>query len=141
MNRDRPLTAGSPRRAYVRVVERHVRRFPLSHARHAMNRLLVLLLAGGFATAAFAQSAAVEQSLEPGASAIGAQASDRNDPNCLRETGSRITAVENQRAARAGKPADKCANATGRAYDRDDIDRTGAIDAADALRKLDTSIH
>jgi hypothetical protein len=106
-----------------------------------MNRLLVLLLAGGFATAAFAQSAAVEQSLEPGASAIGAQASDRNDPNCLRETGSRITAVENQRAARAGKPADKCANATGRAYDRDDIDRTGAIDAADALRKLDTSIH
>ncbi len=106
-----------------------------------MNRLLVVLLAGGFASAAFAQSAPVERSLEPGAAAIGTRASDRDDPNCLRETGSRITAVENQRAARAGKPADKCASATGRSYSRDDIDRTGAIDVRDALRKLDTSIH
>lgn len=106
-----------------------------------MNRVLVALLAGGFASAAFAQSTAVEQSLEPGASAIGTQASDRDDPNCLRETGSRITAAENQRAMRAGKPADRCASVAGRAYDRDDIDRTGAIDVGDALRRLDTSIH
>ncbi|HVI58489.1 MAG TPA: hypothetical protein VM619_06385 [Luteimonas sp.] len=108
-----------------------------------MNKLLLVLLVGGFASAASAQSAPVDQSLEPGAAAIGAQASDADhkDPNCLRETGSRLTAVQNQRAARAGKPADKCANAIGRAYDREDIDRTGAIDVRDALRKLDTSIH
>jgi hypothetical protein len=34
----------------------------------------------------------------------------------------------------------KCAE-FGRAYDRDDIDRTGAVDLADALRRLDPSIR
>jgi hypothetical protein len=44
---------------------------------------------------------------------------------CVRETGSRI------------KPSkDQCLQ-SGRTYTRDDLDRTGATDAADALRRLD----
>jgi hypothetical protein len=50
------------------------------------------------------------------------------NPNCLTETGSRIT---------AGKP--DCM-AVGRAYSSTDIQSTGATTAADALGKLDPSI-
>jgi hypothetical protein len=50
--------------------------------------------------------------------------------NCVQETGSRIK----RRDARG------CNGEPGRSYDRDDLDRTGAIDAADALRRLDPSI-
>jgi hypothetical protein len=57
-----------------------------------------------------------------------------NDHICLRHTGSRI-----QR--RADKKDGSCLDAYGRAYTRDDIDRTGETDLADALRKLDPSIH
>jgi hypothetical protein len=107
------------------------------------SKLLVLLILGGFASAAAAQTAPVEPTLEPGAAAIGADASDSKpqDRNCLTQTGSRITANENWRAERAGKPADKCANVSGRSYSREDIERTGAIDVRDALRRLDTSVH
>ena len=107
------------------------------------SKLLVFLLLGGFASAASAQSAPVEPTLEPGAAAIGADASDSklSDRNCLQQTGSRITANANYRAKREGKAGDKCANATGRSYTREDIERTGAIDVRDALRRLDTSVY
>lgn len=107
------------------------------------SKLLVFLILGGFASFASAQSTPVEPTLEPGAAAIGADASDSklSDRNCLRQTGSLITASENMRARRQGKAGDKCTAATGRAYDRDDIERTGAIDLRDALRKLDTSVY
>jgi hypothetical protein len=107
-----------------------------------MKRLLVFLIAGGFASIAAAQSAPVEQSLEPGAAAVGTEASDAkmHDRNCLRDTGSRITASENTKARRTGK-VEKCANAFGQAYSREDIERTGANDVAEALRMLDPSIH
>ena len=108
-----------------------------------MKRLLVLLVAGGFASLALAQSQPVEPTLEPGAAAIGTDASDArvNDRNCLRQTGSMITTSQNAKARRAGKAEDKCANAFGRAYDREDIERTGATDVAQALRMLDPAIH
>lgn len=108
-----------------------------------MKRLLVFLIVGGFASIASAQSAPVEQSLEPGAAAIGAEASDTSvkDRNCLRQTGSMITTSQNAKARRTGKAEDKCANAFGRAYDREDIERTGATDVAQALRMLDPAIH
>lgn len=56
------------------------------------------------------------------------------DRNCLKETGSRI-------APTADRKGRKCVNVAGRAYDREDIDRTGAIDLGDALRKLDPAVH
>jgi hypothetical protein len=51
-------------------------------------------------------------------------------PNCVKETGTRIQA-----------PDDKCANLPGAAYSQDDLQRTGEIDTAAALRKLDPRIH
>jgi hypothetical protein len=49
------------------------------------------------------------------------------DPNCLTETGSRVSGTS------------KC-RGYGRAYSSDDIDRTGQTSAADALGLLDPSI-
>lgn len=56
------------------------------------------------------------------------------DSNCLKQTGSRI-------APRADKQGRKCVNAPGRAYSREDLDRTGATGIADALRRLDPSVR
>lgn len=51
------------------------------------------------------------------------------DPGCVRESGTRL------------KKRDKkgCTGAPGTSYSRADIDRTGAVDTADAVRKLSTS--
>lgn len=59
---------------------------------------------------------------------------------CLVSTGSRIDAARNDRAIRSGK-APRCANAAGRTYTREDIDRSGHVDIDAALRSLDTSLR
>lgn len=59
------------------------------------------------------------------------------DRNCLRQTGTRIR----DRAATDGKGRKGCVAANGRVYTREDIDRTGQTDIAEALRQLDPSIH
>lgn len=51
------------------------------------------------------------------------------DYNCLRSTGSRIP-----------PKAGECLPVSGRAYSRDDIERTGARNTGDALRMLDPRI-
>lgn len=78
-------------------------------------------------------------------------ASDMAEPvaelGCLRYTGSRISAVESRRMARAerrqgvdGQPP--CNRLLpGRAYTREDIERTGSIDLAEALRRLDPAVR
>jgi hypothetical protein len=118
-----------------------------------MKRLLIASALFGFAFAAQAQSSAtvaVEADAGQPAATMQAEASSDvplSDRNCLRETGSLITASQNakdDRAHRAGKSSkrgDQCANANGRAYTREDIDRTGEVDLADALRRLDPSIR
>lgn len=127
-----------------------------------MNRRLVspLLLAGLLATGAFAASAqtiatSVTADADPAAQAqaaelnadftLAADAEPEIDRNCLQQTGSRIVSRYNaKRSARAtDKPAKgkRCVAAFGRVYSREDLDRTGEIDIADALRKLDPSIH
>lgn len=55
-----------------------------------------------------------------------------SDHNCLRQTGSRII----PRDAKGG-----CAHATGRAYTREELDRTGGRDLAHSLRLLDPAIQ
>jgi len=55
------------------------------------------------------------------------------DRNCLQYTGSRLI--------RADSKGRKCANATGRSYSKEDIDRTGALDLRDAIRRLDPAVH
>ena len=59
---------------------------------------------------------------------------------CLRSTGSRIVASRNLRAEKDRKPQG-CAVAAGRVYTAEDLDRSGHINLADALRTLDTSIR
>lgn len=59
---------------------------------------------------------------------------------CLRSTGSRIVASRNLRAEKDRKPQG-CAVAAGRVYTAEDLDRSGHINLADALRSLDTSIR
>jgi uncharacterized lipoprotein YajG len=54
-------------------------------------------------------------------------ASVAQNPTCVKQTGSRI-------------PADDASCRPGRAYSSDDINRTGATSAGDALRLLDPSI-
>ena len=58
---------------------------------------------------------------------------DLADRNCLKHTGSRLI--------RADSRGRKCANATGRSYSKEDIDRTGAFDLQDALRRLDPAVR
>jgi hypothetical protein len=59
---------------------------------------------------------------------------------CLRSTGSRIVASRNLRAEKDRKPQG-CAVAAGRVYTAEDLDRSGHMNLADALRSLDTSIR
>lgn len=61
-------------------------------------------------------------------------ARDLNDRHCLTQTGSRIS-------PRADSKGRKCISAAGRAYSREDLDRTGAVDLAEALRRLDPAVH
>lgn len=60
---------------------------------------------------------------------------------CLQTTGSRVTAAQNARAEREGKPTRRCAAAAGRVYTADDLARSGHTNIADALRSLDTGIR
>ncbi|MBN8211716.1 MAG: hypothetical protein J0M09_02260 [Xanthomonadales bacterium] len=59
---------------------------------------------------------------------------------CLRSTGSRVTAAQNVRATKDGKPQ-RCAPVSGRVYTSEDIARTGQVDIHEALRMLDPSIR
>jgi len=71
----------------------------------------------------------------------------RAEVNCVRYTGSLVLAAQarrDERRARAtGTTAAQppCNGSPGQGYSREDIQRTGAIDLADALRKLDPAIH
>ena len=103
-----------------------------------MKRFLFTSLLCGVAFAAAAQSPA-PASAEPADLRAADAANEASvKPFCLQETGSLITTSENRRLAAADK---KCAPVAGRSYSRRDIERTGAIDIADALRQLDPTIH
>lgn len=110
--------------------------------RPAFPQLLLLILIGGFAGMAAAQTPAPATTADDGATAIGTSATDSvGIRNCLQDTGSRITAAANAKARKAGRKERECANSPGRSYSKDDIDRTGQTDIASALRQLDPSIR
>lgn len=111
-----------------------------------MKRLVLTAALLGLASAASAQTAApaadpqtaaaapAETAAEASANRHKADAKDEiADRNCLKHTGSRVI--------RADSKGRKCAIATGRAYNREDIDRTGAVDLRDAIRRLDPAVH
>lgn len=64
-------------------------------------------------------------------------AADKSDvviakSNCIKETGSRI---------KRAKDKEGCNGLPGNSYDRDDIERTGAITVGEVLERLDPSIR
>ena len=93
----------------------------------------VLVAALAAATPAIAQQPA-PAAPSPAASASETRAAREPevDRHCLKETGTRIR-------ARAGDR--RCTAFAGRVYSRVDIERTGEVDLAAALRRLDTSIY
>lgn len=108
------------------------------------------LLAGALLLSCFAVQAATDtadQQTAGQAEAARTVAAQDHDANCLRYTGSLVVASENQRNERKGTSSDagaakpKCNGSAGRSYTQDDIRRTGAIDLADALRRLDPAVH
>ena len=115
-----------------------------------MKRLKISLISllAALAFTAIAQ-AAEPQANTPSDPTANAQADAKKPPvsdaYCLRHTGTRITSRTadraNANAATAGKSRTCSNGAIGRAYTREDLDRTGDINLADALRKLDPSIH
>ena len=117
-----------------------------------MKRIALFFMLSAMSMAAMAQGAASNVAEDPAANPAIAPASDTTataqpasrdevarkdeaaDRNCLKETGSRI-------APRPDSKGRKCVNATGRSYTKEDMDRTGAIDLQDALRRLDPAVH
>lgn len=120
-----------------------------------MKRLKISFISLLAAVAFTAMAQAAEPQATPAAdTAVTAQADDAkrppaSDAYCLRHTGTRITSRAADKAAdKAGanaataRKSRTCNNgAIGRAYTRDDLDRTGETDLADALRRLDPAIH
>lgn len=109
-----------------------------------MTRLLLLAaLLTAFAGAAAAQTVTVaKDSGETGTARTAEVEAPAGEPvrTCMRSTGSRVVAARNLRAEKEGKPQ-RCANASGRVYTKEDIDRTGHVNIADALRTLDPSVR
>lgn len=99
-----------------------------------MNRFLPSILLSAFATCAMASGTNVAVDAQVGAVSTSDHAlmekDHISDRFCVRDTGTRIK----HRGHR------QCLAVNGRSYSRDDIDRTGAIDLADALQRLDPSI-
>jgi len=115
-----------------------------------MNRLKISLISLLGAVAFTAMAQAAEPQTIPATDTTAATQADAKKPPvsdayCLRHTGTRITSRAVDKAGANAATARKsrtCSNgAIGRAYTRDDLDRTGDINLADALRKLDPAIH
>lgn len=106
-----------------------------------MTRFLLATALCGLAFAASAQTASVSAGVSAGDGAA-TDTPALSDRNCLRETGSRLVAARNTAAAQSGdNDRRRCVSAPGRSYSREDLERTGSVDIADALRRLDTSIR
>jgi hypothetical protein len=104
---------------------------------------LALLLASAAASAQTATVEATAQARTPDMVVSGQAGQDDRDVRsrtCIRSTGSRIVAARNERAEKEGKPQ-RCVAAAGKVYTRRDLDSTGHVDIADALRTLDTSMR
>ena len=111
---------------------------------------LLLLAVPAFAFAQSAEPVPAADVSEQQAATLDPEARANLDArrDCLRYTGSLITSSHNERRARADAAEktgeldrDDCIAANGRVYSRDDLQRTGELDIADALRKLDPAIR
>jgi hypothetical protein len=106
-----------------------------------MIRTMVVGVLFGSAFAVAAQTMPEPQdpaAPEPAGQGDGSREDAKVDRFCLKETGSRIPVSSRVSSSREHR---RCTGANGRVYTREDIERTGEVDLADALRRLDPSIH
>ena len=111
-----------------------------------MNKILIGMLFALSASAAFAQSGSPANNASNSDEKVQVEvtAADRAAANaaadrfCLRQTGSHVHAI-----VKAGQKdsAVQCVNAPGRSYTRADLEGTGALTTAEALRRLDPSLR
>ncbi len=95
-----------------------------------------VLFSLGLAVAAACAAPTRADDPQPAADAKAVVTAPADDHTCLKETGSRIVRKDAQGRV-------QCNGEPGRSYGKDDLDRTGAINAGDALNMLDpaVSIH
>ena len=109
-----------------------------------MNVHHVLITAALFSLSAAAAAQTVTMATESGdtetVQTTEAAATSQPARTCLRSTGSRVVTAQNLKAEKEGKPQ-RCANSAGRVYTSEDLDRSGHMNIAEALRSLDTSIR
>ena len=109
----------------------------------ALQSILPALLVCGFAFAASAQDVTLPVAVEAEAESNPAQPTEDignkdhlADRHCVRATGSRILTMQNTRADKGSK---HCAIGPGRVHTSEDLERTGASNLGDALRRLEPS--
>lgn len=108
------------------------------------TQILVLAFTLALTPLAMAETAQKHARSRPDAQALTAGRMQQDESrHCLLHTGSRIHSRRMQRQHRSGRKAGSkdCAMLAGRAYSREDIERTGAFDLHDALRRLDPAIY
>ncbi|NZA27585.1 hypothetical protein H0E84_14490 [Luteimonas sp. SJ-92] len=98
-----------------------------------MKRLLIASALLGMAFAVAAQDDEPEER-----TAAGSDRGKAAERYCITETGSRVVASRN---ARNKSEREACVAAGGRVYTRAELESTGSVDLADALRRLDPSIR
>lgn len=93
-----------------------------------MRKFILSVLAMGLASLAYADNGtdAADDATQDAQVAVEAGAEQKH---CLKHTGSRI------------RKADECLALPGRAYSGEDLKRTGEINAAEALSRLDPSLQ
>lgn len=107
-----------------------------------MKRFLPILVLSGLCCTVSAQTVTVSSDAAVQSDTQIQRDQARDDGLCLRETGSRLTR-HSMRTSRATTRNDRrrdCAIGNGRAYSRDDIERTGAFELDDAIRRLDPRV-
>lgn len=102
------------------------------------NMSLVVLAVGLGAVMAAPGAFAQDVELEEQARETRADRARQAERFCIQDTGSRIVA---QRNARSRAEREQCVAQGGRVYTRQEIEQTGSVDMADALRRLDPSIR
>ena len=98
-----------------------------------MKQFLILACAFGLAACATTREAGIAPRAESPADLAAQRDSERF---CLRETGTRIIVAR----ARDAKDGKNCVIGNGRVYTREQLEMTGRIDIADALRTLDPRV-
>ncbi|PJK10466.1 hypothetical protein CO610_02090 [Lysobacteraceae bacterium NML95-0200] len=103
----------------------------------------ILVLSISLVLAPLAMAEGAQRAGRPLQAQTDAQRQADESRHCLRHTGSRIHSRRMQRQHGSGRKAGSkdCAMLAGRAYSREDIERTGAFDLHDVLRRLDPAIH